>query len=103
MKSNAAETGFAIGDSAPDRGWNADEIVYYKLMLSPTSGSRLVFQFDATSGMTSRIAIQDFATGVLNGNPVVARGLDEKKIAPHIRATRPCYVAVELASPSNWY
>ena len=90
---------FAMGSDTPS-GWEAEEIVYYKLGVTLSGG--LQFVYLPGSGVVKGGDIDTFIASLLAGKTpglVPFRSLD---MAPNLLVRKSCYVVLQVDPSLNW-
>jgi len=90
---------FVMGSDTPS-GWEAEEIVYYKMTFSADGG--LEFTFTKDSGVVENGDITAFIAGLMAGKISGLTPLIYFDNAPNIYVRKSCYVVLQLDPSLNW-
>ncbi|HEY1629953.1 MAG TPA: nucleotide synthetase [Rhizomicrobium sp.] len=90
---------FVMGSDTPS-GWEAEEIVYYKLGVTLSGG--LQFVYLPGSGVAKGGDIDAFIVGLLAGKPPGAIPFARLGDAPNLIIRKSCYVVLQLDPSLNW-
>src|ERR1700742_1980477 len=92
---------FAMGSDTPS-GWEAEEIVYYRLGVTLSGGLQFVYLPD--SGVVPGSDIDGFIAALLAGKTPGLKPFPTPALswAPNIHVRKSCYVVLQLDADLSW-